>query len=645
MANKILLADDSITIQKVVNLTFTDEGINVVTVGNGELALRKLGEDAFDLVLADIFMPGRNGYEVCEYVKTSPQFADIPVLLLVGAFEPFDKSEAARVRADGHLTKPFESRILVETVKRLLAEAAARKAAAAPPPPPAEPQGTYKGQVVGWDVPTVPVPRQQLDEEEPGPPSYDPYVSTGNLPPLPRGVTQYDEGEGEPSAAFSDQTMSIGSPIPTGALFSPPPARTEAPPAEAPASEEAPAADKSEPFTFSATGAIPIDSPSAIKGPPDSLPGFSFATSSGPLPSFEAPPEEEAAARPVVSRQEPPDSESPLDLAEEAVVEQHTHEPAVIEERRDPMLETFADVAESTARVGGAADPNFVDNAIPEGTPSMTVQPMEDVTSAWDPQAQPPRAFDEKEEAHPPGGAWGTSSYEVGATPFALADEAPLSDGTPFEMPAESESPFSMPPGISEEAARAPLSGETLRAGARTTTFTPGAGSATQRFTPEEVDELAAADEVPTHGDENPLQALETAPTDWTPEVEPVPDEEAEVPAAAVEADSEESVAGALAAGALGVAGAMAGVSALAGDEAGVEAEAAVAAEAVGEEPVAAAPANGSGAAHALPQELVDEVVRRAMARINDDVIREIAWEVVPDIAERMIRRRLGDGE
>src|SRR5205085_11449607 len=107
MANRILLADDSITIQKVVNLTFTDEGIDVVTVGNGELALKKLREEAFDLVLADIFMPGRNGYEVCDFVKGQPHLSHVPVILLVGAFEPFDRAEAGRVRADGHLTKPF----------------------------------------------------------------------------------------------------------------------------------------------------------------------------------------------------------------------------------------------------------------------------------------------------------------------------------------------------------------------------------------------------------------------------------------------------------------------------------------------------------------------------------------------------------
>jgi CheY-like chemotaxis protein len=120
MGCKILLADDSITIQKVVNLTFDDEGIEVVAVSNGDHAERKLGEVNPDLVLADIFMPGKNGYELCESIKQNPQFSNIPVVLLVGAFEPFDQNEAHRVGADDHLTKPFESRKLVETVRRLI---------------------------------------------------------------------------------------------------------------------------------------------------------------------------------------------------------------------------------------------------------------------------------------------------------------------------------------------------------------------------------------------------------------------------------------------------------------------------------------------------------------------------------------------
>src|SRR5689334_10832276 len=120
MANRILLADDSITIQKVVNLTFADEGIEVVAVSNGDQAERRLADVQPDLVLADIFMPGKNGYELCEVIKESAQYHNIPVVLLVGAFEPFDQAEARRVKADAHLTKPFESRTLVDTVRKLI---------------------------------------------------------------------------------------------------------------------------------------------------------------------------------------------------------------------------------------------------------------------------------------------------------------------------------------------------------------------------------------------------------------------------------------------------------------------------------------------------------------------------------------------
>src|SRR5215813_1449472 len=122
MASRILLADDSITIQKVVNLTFADEGIEVVAVSSGDMAERRLPEVSPDLVLADIFMPGKNGYELCEAIKENSQIRHVPVVLLVGAFEPFDQAEANRVKADAHLTKPFESRTLVETVRRLISD-------------------------------------------------------------------------------------------------------------------------------------------------------------------------------------------------------------------------------------------------------------------------------------------------------------------------------------------------------------------------------------------------------------------------------------------------------------------------------------------------------------------------------------------
>jgi CheY-like chemotaxis protein len=119
---KILLADDSITIQKVVELSFVDEGAEVVCVNNGKEAIERLQEFQPDIVLADVFMPEINGYELCEYIKQNEKLKHIPVMLLVGSFEPFNESEARRVGADDILTKPFQSiRRLLEKVG-LLAE-------------------------------------------------------------------------------------------------------------------------------------------------------------------------------------------------------------------------------------------------------------------------------------------------------------------------------------------------------------------------------------------------------------------------------------------------------------------------------------------------------------------------------------------
>jgi CheY-like chemotaxis protein len=118
---KLLLADDSATIQKVIDLTFADEGVQVVSVSSGREAIDRLPEIRPDVVLADAFMASPNGYEVCEYVKTNEQLKHIPVMLLVGSFEPFDEAEARRVGADDILTKPFQSiRRLIDRVGALV---------------------------------------------------------------------------------------------------------------------------------------------------------------------------------------------------------------------------------------------------------------------------------------------------------------------------------------------------------------------------------------------------------------------------------------------------------------------------------------------------------------------------------------------
>src|SRR5580704_12418707 len=91
----------------MVSLAFQERGIEVTSVGNGEAAVRRLPDLNPDLILADIFMPVRNGYELCEWVKKDSKYSHIPVILLVGAFDPLDEKEARRVGADGVLKKPF----------------------------------------------------------------------------------------------------------------------------------------------------------------------------------------------------------------------------------------------------------------------------------------------------------------------------------------------------------------------------------------------------------------------------------------------------------------------------------------------------------------------------------------------------------
>lgn len=118
---KLLLADDSPTIQKVVELTFADEGVEVISVGSGTEALEKLAETKPDVVLADAYMPLPNGYEICKFIKQNAELKHIPVMLLVGSFEPFDEAEARKVGADDILTKPFQSiRRLIDRVGGLV---------------------------------------------------------------------------------------------------------------------------------------------------------------------------------------------------------------------------------------------------------------------------------------------------------------------------------------------------------------------------------------------------------------------------------------------------------------------------------------------------------------------------------------------
>jgi|WetSurMetagenome_2_1015567.scaffolds.fasta_scaffold09260_2 CheY-like chemotaxis protein len=116
---RLLVADDSVTIHKIVKLTFASEDVEVETETNGDSLLDKVRSGEPDLILLDVFMPGCSGYEICERIKDDPDLSHIPVILMAGAFERFDEMEAARAKADAHLLKPFDTAELIKLVQFL----------------------------------------------------------------------------------------------------------------------------------------------------------------------------------------------------------------------------------------------------------------------------------------------------------------------------------------------------------------------------------------------------------------------------------------------------------------------------------------------------------------------------------------------
>jgi CheY-like chemotaxis protein len=214
MRRRILLADDSVTIQKVIELTFMDEDYEVRAVSNGDEAIQALPETDPDVVIADVHMPGANGYEVCR--RSKARKPEVPVLLLVGTFEPFDEAQARSAGADSFLKKPFDSQELLQRVGDLLASS--RPAAAAPAPSPSVGAETVRLSALS-SMPALsfepepappPVP-QPIDDwrgfelsPEPEPELSSPFSAESSFaleePSLPDGEPMF-ELEAEPDSA------------------------------------------------------------------------------------------------------------------------------------------------------------------------------------------------------------------------------------------------------------------------------------------------------------------------------------------------------------------------------------------------------------------------------------------------------------
>jgi CheY-like chemotaxis protein len=144
--SRILLADDSPHAQRMGERILREEGFEVVSLTDGNAAILRLADVDPDLILADVFLPGKSGFEICRHVKSQPRFKHVRVVLTAGLLEPFDEEEAKRVGCDAILKKPFEASKVVSTIDPLVKEAQlarglfAEQIAAAPPTPPEPPK-------------------------------------------------------------------------------------------------------------------------------------------------------------------------------------------------------------------------------------------------------------------------------------------------------------------------------------------------------------------------------------------------------------------------------------------------------------------------------------------------------------------------
>ncbi|HEX5068863.1 MAG TPA: response regulator [Vicinamibacterales bacterium] len=158
----LLLADGSITIQRVIELTFAHEDVRVMSVGDGRRAMQMLESEQPDVVLVDVDLPEMDGYSLAAHIRRVPRLKDVPVLLLAGAFEPVDQDRAREVKSDGVIIKPFEPQVVVTRVKELIDQrdrmaTPQPKAAEAPPPEPPSPARTAP-------EPPAPAPRAARPE-------------------------------------------------------------------------------------------------------------------------------------------------------------------------------------------------------------------------------------------------------------------------------------------------------------------------------------------------------------------------------------------------------------------------------------------------------------------------------------------------
>lgn len=134
---KVLVIDDSVSVRKVVERALAGRQVDVTCAASGTDALECMERDAPDVIICDVVMPDRDGYEICEFVKKHPRLGEIPVLLMSGIVNDEVKQRAARARSEGVLAKPFAAEDLLKRLETLVGPLAPRVADATTPNAPA----------------------------------------------------------------------------------------------------------------------------------------------------------------------------------------------------------------------------------------------------------------------------------------------------------------------------------------------------------------------------------------------------------------------------------------------------------------------------------------------------------------------------
>jgi CheY-like chemotaxis protein len=571
MPKKILLADDSITIQKVVELTFSDGDYEVTAVNNGAKAIQKLAEMRPDIILSDIIMPEKNGYEVCEYVKSHPEYRNIPVVLLTGTFEPFDPDRAEKAGCDAVVTKPFESQSLIHKVEELIASAQSgggsspAAAAAAPAPPP------------------VDVGSPWMDDTANNPP-----------PPPPRASAFSTASGGFPSAPSTPDSFTHEPDI--FASAAPVEATTEMP--------------FEIPSTPSFGGDMPFDDPATpeFAGETRAFPRMTFdemqkmaaAPEPEPTPEPEPSPWDEPAAFGGETRAFEKMSFEDFQASAPAP-EPQNNETRAIQRMSLEELQKLAAADEAAAAAPLAPEPP---------PPASPWDEPEAPAFGGETRAIPKLSFDDFQQMSAPtpeAPAFGTDA----GSPFGSDADAPAFGGETRAFPKLSFDDFQQ---MTAEPAAAP------EPEPEPEPASPFGDDAASPFSAEPV---AFEDDLPT-------TAVWSAP-----EPEPEPDE---APLGLTDQPMHEDMF----------------ASQEPAEEPAWMTDAATAApEPVEEEPVAAAapePAPAPVAAEAAPaapiasdltDEQIDKIARRVVELISDQVVRNIAWEVIPDMAEMVVKERI----